>query len=203
MEPSKNQVCACLAEVLCYTYKTLCPSALFFKIKSPTSRTAYCERAATPDVLLSFSALPPPIFLVYTNTFLWRTSFNNSTTVIYTISASTPACRSAFSSTLHCFATSPHVGCTLLHVSFKGIVPIVLVALVPSAQNIVVLLGLAFGISAGMYWANRNYFTSLMTRSAHQFSFFTLEQVLATVASIIAPAAIGWLIVYGAHVGYQ
>lgn len=182
--------------------QNLMPFRTFFQDqKSYLAQLTAKERRLLTSFFLF--GLASPIFLVYTNTFLWRTSFNNSTTVIlYNLGIYTGLSLGfLLNAALLRYVTARRLysfACIL-----QGIVPIVLVALVPSAQNIVVLLGLAFGISAGMYWANRNYFTSLMTRSAHQFSFFTLEQVLATVASIIAPAAIGWLIVYGAHVGYQ
>lgn len=166
------------------------------------SQKAYLAQLSKSERALLYSfflfGLASPIFFVYTNTFLWRESLNIATVIIYNIGIYLGVSFGFFANTIG-LRFFPARRLYLFACVLQGIVPVVLVALVPSAHQIIFALGAVSGLSAGMYYANRNYFTSLMTRSAHRFSFLTLEQGLSTIASIVAPAAVGWFIAFGEH----
>lgn len=58
-------------------------------------------------------------------------------------------------------------------------------------------LGLLFGISAGFYWANRNFLTLDLTKSEERSYFSGLEVALGKFSGIIVPFVVGWFIILG------
>lgn len=165
-----------------------------------SSQKAYLAQLTKGERALLYSfflfGFASPIFHVFTNTFLWRNSADPTTVIIYNVGLYL-GLSFGFLANAFLLRVIPARRLYLLACVLQGIVPIVLVTLAPHAHDLVLLLGFSSGVSGGMYWANRNYFTSLITKNTQRFSFLTLEQFFTTLASIIAPIAIGWFIAFG------
>lgn len=78
----------------------------------------------------------------------------------------------------------------------QGIVPLILVWFSPKSPTSVLGLGLCFGLSAGLYFANRNFFTSLITKGKHRFTFLSLDTAMATLSAVMSPLLVGWYLTF-------
>lgn len=78
----------------------------------------------------------------------------------------------------------------------QGISPMLLMALAPKSIWEIGILGSAMGISMGLYFANRNFFTSFITQEKTRFAFISLDQTLTIIGGIISPLLIGGYITY-------
>jgi len=65
---------------------------------------------------------------------------------------------------------------------------------VPTIFNIIIL-GLAYGLGAGLYWANKNYLTLLLTRGTNRVYFNSIEEILGIIIYTVVPFVVGWFIV--------
>lgn len=148
-------------------------------------------------LLLSFFCFgfAHPIFFLFTNTFLWRQNGSASSIILYNIGIYTGLMVGFFANrTLLRWLSARklyQISCIL-----QGIVPLVLVLLAPTTATHIVELGLGFGLASGLYFANRNFFTSLITQGKHRFAFLSLDQVSAAVSAIVSPFLVGWYLTY-------
>ena len=136
-----------------------------------------------------------PIFFLFTNTFLWRQNGSATSIVLYDIGIYTGLMVGFFANRtlLHWLSARKlyQISCVL-----QGLVPLALVVLAPTAATRILELGLCFGFAAGLYYANRNFFTSLITQGKHRFAFLSLDQVSGAVSAIISPFLVGWYLTY-------
>lgn len=65
---------------------------------------------------------------------------------------------------------------------------------------VIIIFGLIYGISGGIYWANRNMLTLKTTASENRFYFSSLESTSETITGIIIPLLIGTYIIFGSSV---
>src|SRR5690606_35917627 len=82
----------------------------------------------------------------------------------------------------------------------NGFLPLLLIFIgsTPAATTgFFILFGLLNGGSGGIYWANRNTFTSQVTAGPHRYQFISLESTLNTLTTIFLPFFVGWAIVLG------
>lgn len=162
-------------------------------MKGRSTKLTWHERL----LLLSFFCfgLAQPIFFLFTNTFLWRQNGSASSIILYNIGIYTGLMIGFFANRtlLRWFSARKlyQASCIL-----QGLFPLALVLLAPTAAVRIVELGLCFGFAAGLYFANRNFFTSLITQGKHRFAFLSLDQVSGAVSSIISPFLIGWYLTY-------
>lgn len=148
------------------------------------------------DLLLSFFlfALAAPLVYTYTNTLFWRLSHSPATLIVYNLGFYL-AISFGFllNGLLLRWSETPIL--YLLGAIVQGLVPLSVVLLGDQALNLTFVFGLISGLAAGFYWANRNYLTSKLTSSRRRFYFISMETALGTIASILAPAAIGWFLI--------
>lgn len=148
-------------------------------------------------LLLSFFCFgfAQPIFFLFTNTFLWRQNGSAASIILYNIGIYTGLMIGFFANRtlLHWLSARKlyQIACVL-----QGLVPLVLVLLAPTAVTRIVELGLCFGFAAGLYFANRNFFTSLITQGKHRFVFLSLDQVSGALSAIVSPFLVGWYLTY-------
>lgn len=148
-------------------------------------------------LLLSFFCFgfAHPIFFLFTNTFLWRQNGSASSIILYNIGIYTGLMIGflANRTLLHWLSARRlyQISCVL-----QGLVPLALVILAPTTATHIVELGLCFGLASGLYFANRNFFTSLIAQGKHRFAFLSLDQVLGAASAIISPFSVGWYLTY-------
>jgi len=148
-------------------------------------------------LLLSFFffGLASPIFLLFTNTFLWKESASPTTMILYNVGIYTGVVF-GFIANRALLLRVPARALYQISCVLQGIVPLTLVWFSPKSLGSVLGLGLCFGMSAGLYYANRNFFTSLITRGKHRFTFLSLDTVVATVSAVLSPLLVGWYLTF-------
>jgi YQGE family putative transporter len=88
----------------------------------------------------------------------------------------------------------------ILATVFQGLVPIPLIFYSFTGSFQILLLGVVFGLTAGFYWANRNFFTLVFTKSKERIYFSGLENGISQITNVFIPFLIGWFIVLGERV---
>jgi len=83
---------------------------------------------------------------------------------------------------------------------FQGLVPIPLIFFSFIGKVEIFSLGVVFGLTAGFYWANRNFFTLVFIKSKERNYFAGLENGISRIPSVFIPFLIGWFIVFGERV---
>ncbi len=148
-----------------------------------------------------FYALAAPILIVFSNTYLWRQTPDAVVLALFNIGffAGLPVGFYLNGFLLRRFASARlyALGCLL-----QGVVPMALVTLGAQVSEFALSLGLALGISGGIYWGNRNFLTSRHTAGVGRFKFLSLDMTAVTTASILSPIATGWLLVLGERTGW-
>ncbi len=140
--------------------------------------------------------LASPIAFTYMNTFLWRIEENVTLLILYNAGFFAALSIGFFLNAILLRWTDTPVLYVVGSV-MVGVVPLAMVALGEAAADFAFLLGVVLGVSGGFYWANRNYLLSKVTSGSHRFYFLSLEGIVDTVAGIIAPISIGWIIGFG------
>ena len=153
-------------------------------------------------LLASFflSALAAPMVVVYSNTFLWRQSADVEILAIFNIGNYTGislgfllnACLLRWVESGKLYT----LGCL-----FQGLVPMLMVTLGAHANTYALGLGLALGVSQGLFWSNRNALTSKFTHEPNRYRFISVETALGIVAGVISPLLAGWFIALGDTAG--
>lgn len=128
------------------------------------------------------------------NAFLWRASFDVSLVAIYSLATwlttpvgfyligkimrSVPVNRIFFAATLA-----------------QSLVITSLIFLKPIGALPIIIFGLLNGFSIGLYWANRNLLTFKSVPDNQRVYFYSLENVSATIGSIVIPPIVGWFLI--------
>lgn len=79
----------------------------------------------------------------------------------------------------------------------KAFVLMLLVFLPTNKPLLIVFFGLLYGLSAGLFWSNRNLLTLRLTRSDNRLYFSSIDFFSNTLSSIVVPLFIGFFISYG------
>lgn len=79
----------------------------------------------------------------------------------------------------------------------KGISMATLIFLPALTLATIVSFGLLYGITVGMYWANRNFLTLVTTTSNNRIYFSGLESLSKSITDVMTPFLIGILITFG------
>jgi YQGE family putative transporter len=137
-----------------------------------------------------------PIFSMFINAFIWRQSQEFMLVSFYNILvfAGVPLGFYINGLLLRKFAPNILYFAGLL---IGGIVITILIYLPFLTYASVGVFGFIHGLSAGLYWANRNLLTLKTTTSDNRIYFSGLESILSTYSKIIIPFIIGWFIVLG------
>lgn len=148
-------------------------------------------------LLLSFFffGLASPIFLLFTNTFLWKEHATPTGMIVYNIGIYTGVAL-GFIANRALLLRLPARALYQASCVLQGIVPLMLVWFAPTSVVSILGLGLCFGLSAGLYYANRNFFTSLITQGKHRFAFLSLDTAMATVSAVLSPVLVGWYLTF-------
>lgn len=148
-------------------------------------------------LLLSFFffGLASPIFLLFTNTFLWKEHATPTGMIVYNIGIYTGVVF-GFIANRALLLKFPARALYQVSCVLQGIVPLMLVWFAPTSVVSIFGLGLCFGVSAGLYYANRNFFTSLITKGKHRFAFLSLDTVMVTVSAVLSPVLVGWYLTF-------
>jgi MFS family permease len=166
-------------------------------MKAKATKLTWHERL----LLLSFFCFgfAHPIFFLFTNTFLWRQNGSASSVILYNVGIYLGLMVGFFANRklLYWFSARRLYQASCI---FQGLVPLLLVVWAPTAATHILELGACFGFAAGLYFANRNFFTSLITQGKHRFAFLSLDQVSAAVSAIISPFLAGWYLTYAQDV---
>jgi MFS transporter, YQGE family, putative transporter len=137
-----------------------------------------------------------PIFSIFINAFIWRQSQEFMLVSFYNIMVFAAIPLGFYLNGLLLRRIQPNI-LYFLGLLLSGLVIVVLIYL-PSLDYISVgIFGFIHGITAGMYWANRNLLTLKTTTSENRIYFSGLESILSTYSKIIVPLVIGWFIVLG------
>lgn len=138
-------------------------------------------------------SLAAPVFITFTNTYLWRGSQSLDTLVLYNGGMYFGVSLGFVANAILLRAVSTKytysISCLL-----QAVVPLALVISGVDASSNLIFFGVCFGLGTGLYWGNRNTFTQEATKNSNRFSFMSLEYTLTTLAGIIVPSLIGWLI---------
>lgn len=85
----------------------------------------------------------------------------------------------------------------LLGASMQATVISLLIFLSATSYLEIIGFGLAVGISAGVFWSNRNFLLFKVTRSDNRIYYTGLDLTISTINGIIIPILIGTFIVWG------
>lgn len=148
-------------------------------------------------LLLSFFffGLASPIFLLFTNTFLWKENASPMAMITYNIGIYIGIAL-GFIANRTLLLKFPARALYQVSCVLQGIAPLILVWFSPKSVTNILGLGLCFGLSAGLYFANRNFFTSLITQGKHRFAFLSLDTAMATVSAVLSPLLVGWYLTF-------
>lgn len=135
-------------------------------------------------------SIASPLFFLFSNTFLWRENASPFALILYNagmyvgVSLGFIANRTLL---LRLSARALYgISCIL-----QGIAPLLLMILAPKTIWEITTLGIAMGLSMGLYFANRNFFTSIITKEKSRFAFISLDQTLAIIGGILSPLLMG------------
>lgn len=149
------------------------------------------------SLLFSFFlfGLASPLFFLFSNTFLWRENASPFALIVYNVGMYLGMSMGFITNRAMLTRLSPRalygISCVL-----QGISPMLLMALAPKSIWEIIVLGGVMGISMGLYFANRNFFTSFITQEKTRFAFISLDQTLGILGGIISPLLIGGYITY-------
>jgi YQGE family putative transporter len=161
---------------------------------------AHLQRLHTQakTLLLSITLynLIAPILSTFTNAFLFRESHSFSTVAYYNIFLylSIPLGFFLNGILLRRFTAN------MLYVVGLFLQTLTVSAIVFVAKTDAITLsifGIVYGITIGIYWANRNLLTLKTTHTDNRIYFSSLESNSNTITDILMPIAIGWFITAG------
>ena len=145
--------------------------------------------------------LAQPMITVFSNTFLWRQSGDGIVLAVFGIGQYIGLSIGFLANGFFLKRIRPTTmflfGCIL-----QGAVPVLLVFMGARAEELAFPLGLSLGLSSGLYWGNRNLLTSVFTQGETRFKYISVEMTFGLLSSVIAPAAIGWFLVFGEQTGW-
>jgi MFS transporter, YQGE family, putative transporter len=137
-----------------------------------------------------------PIFGIFVNAFLWRQSQDMILVALFNL---TFFMIIPFAFYLNGFLLkkfAPNILCYSA-LAIEGIVVASLIFLSSISYTIAILFGILYGLTAGLYWANRNLLKLKTTRSHDRLYFTSIEAASSNVTGVFVPLFIGWLITFG------
>lgn len=150
------------------------------------------------QLLLSITLynLIAPILSIFTNAFLFRQSHSFSTVAFYNIFLyiAIPIGFYLNGLLLRRFTAN------ILYVLglFLQTLTVTALMFISRTDSITLLIfGIIYGTTVGIYWANRNLLTLKATQSDNRIYFSSLESNSNTITDILMPIAIGWFITAG------
>lgn len=174
-------------------------SALYYLDMSrvPSKKLAWHERW----LLFSFFCygLASPIFLLFSNTFIWKHN-SDPTALIHHNAGIYLGLIIGFIANRTLLLKIPAKTLYQIACMLQAIAPLILVSFAPTSLPSIVGLGTCLGISTGLYFANRNYFTSLVTQNNHRFAFLSLDQIALVASAILSPLTAGWYLTYAQEI---
>ncbi len=149
-----------------------------------------------------FYSLGFPILTVFMNAFIWRSSHDFVSVLLYNMGIwgivpliffiNGVLLRNVRIATLY-----------IVGLVFSALIPFLMIFFSIFTRSDLFIFGLLAGIGSGFYYANRN-FLSLHTTQSHSRDYFSsLTLSLLTLNGIIVPFIVGWLIVFSHGFGYQ
>jgi YQGE family putative transporter len=140
-----------------------------------------------------------PLFGIFINAFLWRQTQNMTLVAMYNLMFYAGIIFGFYINgrLLKKNASSQLYTVGLLLMGFS-------IAILTFLQTInipiVILFGLLYGISGGIYWSNRNLLTWKTTQSDNRIYFSSLESTSRTITDIAIPFLIGMFIIFGSSI---
>lgn len=162
-------------------------------------------KALTPNVRLillsySFFLAANPLLYIFINAYLWRSTNNNLWAIVAYNTGQVVGLPLGFYFN-GALLKKVHVKTLYLAGTVLQGLTAFLVVIVPTTTNSYIsLLGLLFGIGAGLYWANKNYLSLQLTKNSNRIYYNSLEQSVDLLINLVVPAATGWFIVFGENV---
>lgn len=152
-------------------------------------------------ILLSniFKTISSPLVTTFLNAFVWRISGSIIDVVIYNIG-------------LHIFLPTAFYlnGLLLRYVHIRkllawgailsGIASTAFIFFGGANRVAIFFYGCIWGLSQGLYWANRNYLEFKETYDGVRLYFYGLLSSVSSIASVLVPLIAGWFIVFGSIV---
>jgi MFS transporter, YQGE family, putative transporter len=137
-----------------------------------------------------------PIFGIFMNAFIWRQTHDIILVAIYNtiVYLVIPSAFYLNGYLLRKFSPAAPYTFSLL---ISGVAVAVFVFLPKVTYEAVILYSIVDGLSAGVYWANRNLLTLKTTTTHDRIYFSSIETASTTVTSVVIPALIGWFITFG------
>lgn len=147
-----------------------------------------------------FAGMAAPMIGTFTSIFLWKQTTDVATLVMYNTVLYLFLPVGFYVNGILLKRTRPALlfglGCLA-----QGFIPAILILLRQTDALSIVVLGAFFGVSSGIFWANRNILTLRATTSKDRLYFLGLESALGTATNIAIPILVGWLLVLGQELG--
>lgn len=139
-----------------------------------------------------------PIFAIFINAFIWRQSQDAGLVALFNVT-------NYMGLPIGFFIN----GILLKHQSIRRLyfagglwkaIAVLLVIILPVINTSAILLyGLLYGITNGLYWSNRNLINQRVTTSGNRIYFSGLDTITNTINNIIVPLIIGNFIIFGSQ----
>lgn len=150
-----------------------------------------------------------PIFGIFVNAFLWRQSQDMILVAVFNLVFFMLIPFAFYANGLLLKKFAPNILC-YTSLAIEGLVIASLIFFDTITYTTVVIIAVLYGITAGIYWANRNLLKLKTTQSHDRIYFTSIEASSGTVTGVFIPLFIGWFIALGSiihlysHVqGYQ
>lgn len=149
---------------------------------------------------IALFSLISPIFSIFINAFIWRQSKEFMLVTFFNIVTFLGVPAGFYVNGLLLRYIPPNI-LYFLGLLLSGIIIAILIFLPSLDYTALGFFGFVYGVTAGMFWANRNLLTLKTTTSENRIYFSGIESILSTYAKIIIPFVIGWFIVLGSTTG--
>lgn len=136
-----------------------------------------------------------PLVMTFLNAYLWRSSGNLWTIVLYNLGyvVSLPAgfyLNGLLLKKIHVLRLY-FVGALL-----QGVTACLIVLFSVINPVNILFLGLLNGVGAGLFWGNKNYLSLFLTKHTNRVYYNSMEQVMDLLINIVVPAGAGWFIYF-------
>lgn len=136
-----------------------------------------------------------PLLATFMNAYLWRSSGNLWSIILYNIGWIT-GLPSGFYLNGFLLKKFNILKLFLTGLILQAIIPIMIVFLPFDGLPAILCYGFIYGAGSGLFWGNKNYLDLQITRGANRIYYNSLGTIVDLLANIIVPAAIGWFIVF-------
>lgn len=150
-----------------------------------------------------------PIFGIFVNAFLWRQSQDMILVALFNLTFYTFIPFAFYLNGFLLRKFAPNILC-YTSLAIEGVVVASLIFFSHITYPTAVIFGILYGLTAGVYWANRNLLKLKTTQSHDRIYFTSLEAASGNVTGVFVPLFIGWFITIGSIIhlytpvqGYQ